>query len=107
MSRAAREEEESEEEREVFEEDFELLDAHDEVIPTTKKSSESAESRKEKEKRERIKQKPVRFYGAKSNSKVVIPTSKADMKRSVQERREKRTVSLGERAEALEKKSRK
>ena len=39
----------------------------------------------------------------KEDSKVTIPTTKGEMKKEVEKRREKRMLSLGQRAKALEK----
>ena len=60
--------------------------------------------KKERAEKERIKpKKNVRFYGVKEDSKVTIPTTKGEMKKEVEKRREKRMLSLGQRAKALEK----
>ena len=64
-----------------------------------------AASRKEREEKERIKPK-VRFYGVKEGSKIQIPTSKNEMKKEVEKRKERRTMSLGQRAKANERKGR-
>lgn len=120
-------EEESRDE-ELFDEDFELLNTHDmenqhrsrrqeEDDMSSDEEGEEAEEdnedgylskkgRKEKEEKDRIKPK-VRFYGIKENNKISIPSSKDDMKKEVEKRKEKRTLSLGERAKAMERKGRK
>lgn len=123
---AVEEEEEEESEEAMLDEDFDLLDTHDAMM--TKKnakkddkdsedsedSEESEEneenrgraaSRKEREEKERIKPK-VRFYGVKEGSKIQIPTSKNEMKKEVEKRKERRTMSLGQRAKANERKGR-
>ena len=47
----------------------------------------------------------MRFFGVK-DSKVTIPTSRKEMKKEVEKRKERRTLSLGQRAKELEKKER-
>ena len=117
---------ESEEEREdeaMLQEDFDLLDEEDARGDTRKKTrndanetsedisdSEEEEAqpyvgrsgKKAREEQERIKPK-VRFFGVK-DSKVTIPTSRKEMKKEVEKRKERRTLSLGQRAKELEKK---
>ena len=66
----------------------------------------SKKGRKEQAEKDRIKPK-VRFYGVKENNKVKLPSSKVEMKKEVEKRKEKRTMSLGERAKMLEKKPKK
>ena len=119
------EEEENEDDNELFEEDFELLNTHDGEVDQrfTKKDDDDDESdddesesdnekylskkgRKEQAEKDRIKPK-VRFYGVKENNKVKLPSSKVEMKKEVEKRKEKRTMSLGERAKMLEKKPKK
>ena len=116
------EDEEEREDDELFDEDFELLNTHDNEQDNRGKRREEREmssdeeeeqeeeedegylskkGRKEKEERDRIKPK-VRFYGIKENNKISIPSSKDDMKKEVEKRKEKRTMSLGERAKALD-----
>ena len=119
---------ESEEEREdeaMLQEDFDLLDEEDARGDTRKKTrndanetsedisnSEEEEAqpyvgrsgKKAREEQERIKPK-VRFFGVK-DSKVTIPTSRKEMKKEVEKRKERRTLSLGQRAKELEKKER-
>lgn len=119
------EEDEGDENEELFDEDFELLnthdqennnrgndDEHDSMDSDNSMSGEESEEgylskkgRKEKEERDRIKPK-VRFYGIKENNKISIPSSKNELKKEVEKRKEKRTMSLGQRAKALEKKGR-
>ena len=89
----------SEESEEVFQEDFDLLKSEEEKGPYVGRSG-----KKERAEKERIKpKKNVRFYGVKEDSKVTIPTTKGEMKKEVEKRREKRMLSLGQRAKALEK----
>lgn len=120
----AEEEEEEDSEEAMLGEDFDLLDTHDAMIAKknakreSEKSEESEESeendekrektasRKEREEKERIKPK-VRFYGVKEGSKIQIPTSKNETKKEVEKRKERRTMSLGQRAKANERKGRK
>ena len=59
--------------------------------------------RKEKEEKDRIKPKGVRFYGVKENSKINLATGKKEMEKEVEKRKEKRTMSLGKRVQGLEK----
>lgn len=119
---------EGDENEELFDEDFELLNTHDQennnrgdndnddddasMDSDNSMSGEEREEgylskkgRKEKEERDRIKPK-VRFYGIKENNKISIPSSKNELKKEVEKRKEKRTMSLGQRAKALEKKGR-
>ena len=114
FGRQSREEEESEAaaESDVFSEDFELLNTHDGENREKKESEEEAESSeeaytgkkgKEKEEKDRIKPKGVRFYGVKENSKINLATGKKEMEKEVEKRREKRTMSLGKRVQGLEK----
>ena len=58
---------------------------------------------KEKEEKDRIKPKGVRFYGVKENSKINLATGKKEMEKEVEKRKEKRTMSLGKRVQGLEK----
>lgn len=114
FGRQSREEEESEAaaESDVFSEDFELLNTHDGENREKKESEEEAESSeeaytgkkgKEKEEKDRIKPKGVRFYGVKENSKIDLATGKKEMEKEVEKRKEKRTMSLGKRVQGLEK----
>ena len=112
----------SEEEKDddaMLQEDFDLLDednakAVSEEAASEAASEESSEEaepyvgrsgKKAREEQERIKPK-VRFFGVK-DSKVTIPTSRKEMKKEVEKRKERRTLSLGQRAKELEKKQRK
>ena len=109
----------------MLQEDFDLLDEEDARGDTRKKTrndanetsedisdSEEEEAqpyvgrsvKKAREEQERIKPK-VRFFGVK-DSKVTIPTSRKEMKKEVEKRKERRTLSLGQRAKELEKKER-
>ena len=103
----------------MLQEDFDLLDednakAVSEEAASEAASEESSEEaepyvgrsgKKAREEQERIKPK-VRFFGVK-DSKVTIPTSRKEMKKEVEKRKERRTLSLGQRAKELEKKQRK
>lgn len=119
----AKKEEEEDSEEAMLNEDFELLDTHDAEMTKkkTKKQSEESEeseesedseeerekttSRKEQEEKDRIKPK-VRFYGVKEGNKIQLPTNKNDMKKEVEKRKERRTMSLGQRVKAKERKGR-
>ena len=59
--------------------------------------------RKEKEEKERIKPKGVRFFGVKENTKINLAASKQEVEREAAKRKEKRTMSLGKRMQGLEK----
>lgn len=111
----------------MLEEDFDLLDdenddhdggEHDnddnddndmeeeEEVQSTRYVGRSG--KKERAEKERIKpKKGVRFYGVKADSKVKIPTSKSEMKKEVEKRKERRTMSMGQRARELDRRSRK
>ena len=94
----------SEESEEVFQEDFDLLNEQSEHSEEEKGPYVGRSGKKERAEKERIKpKKSVRFYGVKEDSIVSIPTSKSEMKKEVEKRREKRMLSLGQRAKALEK----
>ena len=97
----------SEESEEVFQEDFYLLNeehSNEEQSEEEKGPYVGRSGKKERAEKERIKpKKSVRFYGVKEDSKVTIPTTKSEMKKEVEKRREKRMLSLGQRAKALEK----
>lgn len=116
-------------EEEVFGEDFELLNTHDGENRTrrSKEASDSSDSgdsddgtaeradgeeeayvgkkkRKEREEKERIKPKGVRFFGVKENTKINLAASKQEVEKEAAKRKEKRTMSLGKRMQGLEKK---
>ena len=94
----------SEESEEVFQEDFDLLNEEEEQSEEEKGPYVGRSGKKERAEKERSKpKKNVRFYGVKEDSKVTIPTTKGEMKKEVEKRREKRMLSLGQRAKALEK----
>lgn len=117
---------------EVFGEDFELLNTHDGENRTRRgketgagaDSADSADSdndggeaehaggeeeyvgkkkRKEREEKERIKPKGVRFFGVKENTKINLAASKQEVEKEAAKRKEKRTMSLGKRMQGLEK----
>ena len=94
----------------MLQEDFDLLDEEAKEASEEAASEEEAQpyvgrsGKKAREEQERIKPK-VRFFGVK-DSKVTIPTSRKEMKKEVEKRKERRTLSLGQRAKELEKKQR-
>ena len=101
---------EEDSEEEMLAEDFDLLDTNDVSVPRKESNEESEsdevfESKKERQEKERIKPK-VRFFGVKQGNKIQIPTSKSEMKKEAEKRKEKRTMSLGQRAKVMEKKRR-
>lgn len=101
---------EEDSEEEMLAEDFDLLDTNDVSVPRKESNEESEsdevfESKKERQEKERIKPK-VRFFGVKQGNKIQIPTSKSEMKKEAEKRKEKRTMSLGQRAKVIEKKRR-
>lgn len=59
--------------------------------------------RKEREEKERIKPKGVRFFGVKENTKINLAASKQEVEKEAAKRKEKRTMSLGKRMQGLEK----
>ena len=108
----------------MLEEDFDLLNEEeedrevddDQYMEEEEEGEEQQQStryvgrsgKKARAEKERIKpKKGVRFYGVKADSKVKIPTSRSEMKKEVEKRKERRTMSMGQRAKELEKRSRK
>ena len=107
----------------MLEEDFDLLNEEQEQEEEDggqQMEEEEEESKQEstryvgrsgkkaRAEKERIRpKKGVRFYGVKADSKVKIPTSKSEMKKEVEKRKERRTMSMGQRAKELERRSRK
>ena len=101
---------EEDSEEEMLAEDFDLLDTNDVSVEKKESHEESEsdevfESKKERQEKERIKPK-VRFFGVKQGNKIQIPTNKSEMKKEAEKRKEKRTMSLGQRARVMEKKRR-
>ena len=108
----------------MLEEDFDLLNEEEEQEEEGDQQMEEEEEeeqqqqqstryvgrsgKKARAEKERIKpKKGIRFYGVKADSKVKIPTSKSEMKKEVEKRKERRTMSMGQRAKELERRSRK